>query len=481
MKQLLTLVLLLGLALAAHGNGNMPITTKSKAALEAYYKAMKLRDNSQLEASQEQFKKALHLDPHFIMAKLQSAGAVRGFKARTEIMQAVDKMYKKSKNHLTDGEQILIEGRLAGFNGDGQKSREAVFKLAEMFPRDARLQMTPAFFENDPEKRIKQFEKVVSIDENFLPVYNNLGYAYKNTSRYKDAEKAFQKAIELDPKNPNGYDSYAELLLKMGKYEKSIETYDKALEIDPLFPSAVMGAVSNLLHLKKYDQARLRLNEIMKKAPNDGIRSGVCWALSVVNLDQGNYEMAIKELRNNMAYSEKQGDKTAMGVDYGNIGQILVYQGKIAEAKEAFAKANALFLETARNDQARENLRIASFSQNARIALEENKLSVAKENTEKYYNAVKELPRNFFQLRLVNELKGRIALKEKRYEEAIELLNKANATTAENMFRIAQAYEGLEDISQAKKMYGYVVTYRGALNYNYSVLRHDAEKRFNHL
>ena len=67
------------------------------------------------------------------------------------------------------------------------------------------------------------------------------------------------------------------------------------------------------------------------------------------------------------------------------------------------------------------------------------------------------------------------------WNKAIEWLNKANATTAENMFRIAQAYEGLEDKTQAKKMYGYVVTYRGALNYGYSVLRHEAEKKYNHL
>lgn len=458
----------------------MHITSSSQDAIKAYKKALLLRDNIQLEAAQKEFKKALHLDPNFLLAKLGLAQSQRGFKRRNELMKELIAMAKNAA--VSKGERIFINGRIAAFHGERKKAQDAIKKLAKLFPNDERIQYNLGLFHygnRDYKKAIMAFEGSVNANPNFEAVYNLLGYTYRFVGNRKAAEHAFKKGIELNPKNPNAYDSYAELLLKMGQYEKSIKTYEKALKSDPLFPSAVMGIASNLLHLKRYDEARERLDKAMKIAPNDGIRSGICWALSVTYLDQGDYKNAIKELENNLHFSEKAKDKQSIAVDKQNIAGIYLAEGKLKKAAAYFHEAYKLNLAAAANEQLRKNIEHGYLSQEAILALQENDLNKAKEKTQAFMEAGKK-ENNPFMLRFAHELRGRIALKEGRYKKAIEEIEQGNKTDAYNIFRIAQAYEGLGEMEKAREMYRYVSEYRSSLNYNYSLVRHQAEKKLMH-
>ena len=54
-----------------------------------------------------------------------------------------------------------------------------------------------------------------------------------------------------------------------------------------------MGVASNLLHQGRYEEARERLHDVFDIAPNDGIRSGVLWALSATYVDEGDFDKAL--------------------------------------------------------------------------------------------------------------------------------------------------------------------------------------------
>ncbi|MBK9017603.1 MAG: tetratricopeptide repeat protein [Saprospiraceae bacterium] len=70
-------------------------------------------------------------------------------------------------------------------------------------------------------------------DHQYPLIFMNLGYVYKDMSRYDDAEKALQKAISLAPLSYDGNYGYVELLLYYLKEPlKAILIYKISLMLD---------------------------------------------------------------------------------------------------------------------------------------------------------------------------------------------------------------------------------------------------------
>ena len=63
---------------------------------------------------------------------------------------------------------------------------------------------------------IDEINVVTSLDPNFAPVYNMLGYAYANIKKYPEAISALKKYAELRPEDPNPHDSMGEIFLIIG-------------------------------------------------------------------------------------------------------------------------------------------------------------------------------------------------------------------------------------------------------------------------
>lgn len=56
-----------------------------------------------------------------------------------------------------------------------------------------------AVSENDPEKKIEYFDKVLQLKPNFPGVWNLRGLEFVVLKRYEDAIASFEKALELRP------------------------------------------------------------------------------------------------------------------------------------------------------------------------------------------------------------------------------------------------------------------------------------------
>ena len=247
----------------------IPVTTSSEEARTAFLQGRDLAEKLVITDSIQHFEKAVSLDPGFALAELNLANsAPTGREFFEHLNKAVGLAGKAS-----DGERLLILATEAGANANTVKQKEYLDQLVAAYPDDERAHFNMGgyyFAQQDFPQAIEHYKKATELNPTYSPAFNILGYAYRQNGDYANAEKAFQKYIELIPGDPNPYDSYAELLLKMGRFDESIAQYRKALAIDPNFLASHFGIAADLMYAGKPREAAAELEQITKKARNDG-------------------------------------------------------------------------------------------------------------------------------------------------------------------------------------------------------------------
>lgn len=86
----------------------------------------------------------------------------------------------------------------------------------------------------DIQNAYDQYQAAIKINSNDPILYNNLGNAARDLSKYDEAIGAYQKAISLNPKAINSYVNLANLyIFTLGQVDLGIEVYTNALTANP--------------------------------------------------------------------------------------------------------------------------------------------------------------------------------------------------------------------------------------------------------
>ena len=453
--------------------GKIPVTTANADAKAEFLQGRDLVDKLVITDSIEHFQKAVQLDPNFALAELSLANsAPTGGEFFEHLHKAVSLADKAS-----NGEKLLILATEAGANNNPAKQKEYLDQLVAAYPNDERahFQMGGYYFgQQDFPQAIEHYKKATEIAPSYSSAFNLLGYAYRQNADYPNAETAFQKYIELIPKDPNPYDSYAELLLKEGKFDESIAQYRKALAINPNFINAHQGIAMDLLYSGKGPQALAELDNIAKKARNDGETRTGLFAMTVVHVDQGQWAKALADVDKQYKLGEKTKDVAAMAGDLTLKGNILLEMGKADEAKVAFERALKTIQDSDLSADIKANNARASHYNLARVALVKKDLTDAKMHAEEFRKGA-EASNNPNQVRLSHELAGLIAMAEKDNDKAIAELAQANQQNPQNLWRQCQAYQAKGDSEKAKEMCTKAANFNSLPAVNYAIVRTKAK------
>jgi tetratricopeptide (TPR) repeat protein len=452
----------------------MPVTTSSQEALKDFEQGRLLFEKLRAQESLEHFEKAIQKDPDFALACVYASLAqptAKGFFKKLD--QAV-----AAKEKVSEGERLYVEGFKAGVDGFPTKQQELFGELVAKYPNDERAHTflgNSLFGTQNYKKAIEHYEKATTINPEFSQPYNQMGYAYRFLEKYEKAEKAFKKYVELIPDDPNPYHSYGELLMKVGKYDESIAQYKKALEVNPGFIASHIGIATNLNFKGDYSKAREQLKELYAIARNDGERRAALFAMAVSHVDEGNPEEGIAMVKKQFAIAEENDDPANMAADFVATGNILMEEAKPEEAMKFFEKAWITVKKSDLSDRTKENAQQGFRFNSCRVALMKGHLDKAKQLNLEYLKVAEE-KKNTFQIWAAHQLKGMIALQEKDYKAAVDALGKANLQNPYNLYRLAQAYEGMGDKAAAKE-YCIKAAHHNTLNsMQYAFTRQKAEK-----
>lgn len=459
---------------ASADSGKVPVTTKSEEGRKEFLRGRDLADKLLAQDSVQHFDKAIALDPDFAAAELaraNSAATAREF--FDHLKKAVSLADKTS-----DGEKSLILATEAGANGDTVKQKEYLDKLVAAYPDDERVRFTLGgydFGQQDFAAAIDHLKKAAEIAPDYSPTYNMLGYSYRQAGDYANAEQAFKKYTVLIPNDPNPYDSYGELLLKMGRFDDSITQYRKALSIDPNFVASHFGISADLMYQGKPQEAAEELQKITDTARSDGDRRLALFGLAVVAADNGKLEQALQAMDKEYAVAEKTNDQAAMAADLQAKGNILIQMQKYDAARQGFEHSLKLIQDSSLSQAIKDNAQLVQHYNLGAIAVGKKDYKTAKAEAAQF-GAGAEASKNPVLVRQSHELAGMIALAEKDYALAITELLLANRQNPQDLYRLAQAYEGKGDKDKARGFYAQAAGFNSLPQLNCAFVRVKAQK-----
>jgi tetratricopeptide (TPR) repeat protein len=475
-----TLTLIAGLALGIAGcvkkvdEGKIPVTTSSEKARQEFLQGRGLAEKLQIANSLQYFDKAIALDSNFATAYLNRANASFAAKDFFDYL----KMAVAHSDRCSEGERLAILAANAGANANTVSQKEYLDSLVRLYPNDERAHfMLGAYFFGQQEytHAIDQYNKAIEIAPEYSPVYNILGYAYRQTDNTDEAEKAFKKYTELIPNDPNPYDSYAELLMKIGRFDESIANYRKALAIDPNFIASHIGIAMNYLYKGKPDSGSAELVKLYSMARNDGERRQAIFAQVVIDADGGKMDAALKELDRQYTIAEKANDRAAMSGDFGAKGNILLEMGKYGDALAAYEKSAQLIASSDLSQQIKANAQLFLHYNRARTAIGKNEMAKAKAEAQEFREGA-EANRNANQIRFAHELAGIIAMTEKKYDTAVAEFLQSNQQNPYDLYRLALAYGAKGDAAKEKEFCRKAADFNGLPALNYAFIRIRAQK-----
>src|SRR5262245_39310451 len=330
-------VAILGLGTAAvsrsaeTGTDKIPITTSSEEARKLYLQGRDLLEKLRAQDARTYFEQAVAKDKTFALAHLNLANTAPNAKAFFESAKEAVALAPK----VSEGERLLIEGFDAGMKGNVAEQKSDLAKLAQLYPKDERVQNALGGFyfgQQDYPSAIAAYKKATTLNPAFSQPYNQLGYAYRFTGKYGEAEATFKKYTELIPDDPNPYDSYAELLMKMGRHDESIKNYEKALSINKNFVASYIGISNNQMFMGKGAEARTTMGRLASVARTDGERRQAHFWTAVSYVHEGETDKALAEVEQMQAIAEKTGDLANVSGDQNLMGDILLEPGQPEKA-----------------------------------------------------------------------------------------------------------------------------------------------------
>jgi tetratricopeptide (TPR) repeat protein len=461
-------------SVASASEGKIPITTKSEEARQEFLQGQSLSDRLLAQDSLQHFDKAIALDPDFAVAELARANNSPTTKEFFEHQQKATALAEK----VSDGERLLILANQAGANAEVIKQKDYLEKLLTAYPNDERAQLIAGNFyfgQQQIEEAIAHYKKATEIAPNFSPVYNILGYAYRQRGDYAGAEQAFKKYVELIPNDPNPYDSYAELLLKMGRFDDSIVQYQKALSVDPNFTPSRFGIAANLMYKNQPDQALAQLQDMADKARNDGELRTAYFGMAVVNSDRGQFDKALQSMDKEYAIAAKNNDVASMAADLQAKGNILMAAQKYGEAATQYDRSLQLIENSTLSQEVKDNAKLQQHFNQAVLALAKKDYAAAKTHADAYRDGA-EASHGSFRIQQAHELAGRLALAQKDYDTAIAELQQANQQDPSVLYRLSQAYQAKGDQTQAHDLLQKAAGFNSLPQLNYAFVRAKAEK-----
>ena len=462
-------------ATAGANRGKIPVTTKSEEAKKLYDRGLEFADQIRFHDARQLFQQAAAKDPDFAMVHYQLAVSSPSNKeALAHLNQAV-----ALSGNASEGERLAILSLQAGFNAEPAKSLEYAKEAVQKYPEDERAHQALAFAyqgQQDYEKAVDELNKAIELNPSFSPAYNSLGYAYRPLNKNAEAEQAFKKYIELVPNDPNPYDSYAELLMKTGRFDESIAQYRKALSIDPHFTNSYYAIAGDLMYQGKHAQALAEAQKLANAARNDGDRRLVTFTKTVIYIDQGKTDLALKEMEKQFAFDSKLKDPVQMAQDVNGIGVILIEAGRPDQAQKRFQQALDIQANSTLSSEAKQDAKLAHHYHLGRVALAKNDLATAKSEAAEYLKGAEE-KENDVRIREAHELAGMIAIKEKNFDQAISELEKANQQDPYVIYEIAVAYAGKGDQAKAKETYKQAAEMYILPTIDYALIRVKAGKQ----
>jgi Tfp pilus assembly protein PilF len=119
-----------------------------------------------------------------------------------------------------------------------------------------------------PADAVAQFERVLSIDPNNAPAWQNLGIVALRNNDLASAQTDLTRALELNPRLPLALNTLGVLYARSNDGARAVESWKRAVDLDPRQYDALFNIGIVETHAGHIDEARAALTRFVNTAPS---------------------------------------------------------------------------------------------------------------------------------------------------------------------------------------------------------------------
>lgn len=234
------IVIAVGVTLVALPRGQ-EWTSSSPEAVAEFQAGIDAQMKLYEDDARRHFRRALELDPDFVMAGLYTIDGFRhdGDEAMAEALRG--KILAADLGALTPRERFFVERARARIEKRPDDAERLLDEYVARYPNDPYIlhqKALRAWGRGDLDEAERLNYRLVEISPNWVIAYNQLGYINMMKGRFTEAEEYFKSYRFIAPDQANPHDSLGELFITLGRYAEARETLEKAVEIKPDFWAA---------------------------------------------------------------------------------------------------------------------------------------------------------------------------------------------------------------------------------------------------
>lgn len=462
---------------------DIPITSKSAEAIERMLGGLALSDAGDRQKARAMFSKAIQLDPNLAVAYMYRANLALSAK------EFVDEL-NNAKAHLegaSDWEKMYYEFQNTYITNDWNKRLEIAKKIVAAYPDAPRAQVdlgNTYQAANQVGEERAAFQKAIDLNPKWIGGYSALAssYLFSEPKDFKKAQTNALKVVELAPQGATAQIMLGDTYRAQDDLEKARAAYTKAVELDPELPESYYkkGHVNSFLG--KYDEARKDYREGGKRDDDNlpamlNIGNTYLYADEPKNAIIFFLDNAKKLDGSNASKSKVAGYK----LEYlYSCAMACFHSGDAAKLKEVAAMMEAPSGQIANDIGTNEEKLIQKANVQYWWALAdamEGKLDAAKAKAEEMKTSLASLniPANHKQENY-EMIMGYVAMKEKKYTDAINHFEKANPNSIYTKYCQAMAHEAAGNKDKATELFKQVAIH----NFNtvdFAVIRNEVKKK----
>lgn len=191
--------------------------------------------------------------------------------------------------------------------------------------------------EDKKDEALAEYEKVITLDNEFAPAYMQMGNIYSEKKLYDLARLAYEKARSVAPSYAGTYLNLAVTQYEQGKIDDAESSFRTALSLYPSSAASHLGLGNIYLQKRDYTRARNEFTKTLSLVRGKGLEAlNAHIGLGAVHFYQGSYEKA------------KENYSSAMKLDNGNgtwhraYGDSCMMLKQYDQAKVAYLRAVGL-------------------------------------------------------------------------------------------------------------------------------------------
>lgn len=435
----------------------IPITSKSKEAIDLYKNALRLENAYKADSALVLLEKAIEKDTLFGLAYLRKALLTPDLTQRIEIIEKA----MRNMQHLSHGERLWLLGSYK-FSTGSDKSMDYVFfdSLVQQYPNDEHANyhfgiISCSHGNIKYDQAIWHLEIATQLKPDFTNAYNELAYAYLEKRNYSNARKAARKFIDLLPNQAKPHHLYAEILMREGRYEESIEAYTKVLEINPAYAWAIMGISTNLNFLNRHVEARKNLGKLDRLTLTDYEYRHKFRSYVVSYLDEGRIDsaMSILEMQKELGINNMTSFEPFFHAYYAyfRLTRLFFEKGDWKNGMTTYQEWQNYVMKNSTHKNTQKRVNDFENYYRAYAYYLQGEFGPAEDKLDKYLEKIEEENDSYC------ILKSRILTARNELVEAMELVERTNLNSPYNQFQYAEVLSDIGDKDNARIWYNKVI------------------------